>query len=155
MRKKILWLYHFVFNLRLGALALPIVGGMVFVINLEHSFGEATRAGLISGTTAILTTGSMTRFIQHASLWPRWWISYPAGTLIPSAVTLMLHLPGQLANQTPELFWSVGSPVLLTLTSSVCLNWLTKRYLQPRNWGRADRLIKPFFEIPGRNPDPE
>ena len=155
MREKILWLYHNIFNLRLGILALPIVGGMVFFINLEHGWLEALRAGLIAGLTAIITTGSMTRLIQHAALLRRWWISYPVGTLIPASVTMSLHLPGQLANDTPELFWSVGAPVILTLVSSIVLNYMTKRYLQPKDWGRIDRLIRPLFAIPGRNPGPE
>ena len=152
MGKKILWLYHNIFNLRLGALALPIVGGMVFIINLHHGWGEALRAGLISGSTAILTTGSMSRFMQHAAMWRRWWVSYPVGILVPCSVTLALHLPGQAANNTPELFWSVGAPVLLTMVTGVSLNLLTKRYAKPMERYGLDKLLRPMFQIPGRRP---
>lgn len=67
-KEKIVRLYLNFFNLRLGWLAIPIIGGMVFFLNLSHGFFEALRAGVVAGLTGMLITGIMCRIIQHFAL---------------------------------------------------------------------------------------
>jgi len=147
-------------NWYLGVLALPVIGGMVFLINdgwdaYKYNnllvLAEAKQAGLIAGITGIPITATMSGLIQLMAFHRRYW----SGMLIPCSVTITLHLPGQFVNETPNLFWSVIAPVLLTFVTSISLMPLTRLYLQDRKWGRLGLFFKPFFKIRKRTADPE
>lgn len=150
-RKKFLWIYFNFFNLKLGWLAIPIIGSLVTLINLEHGLAEALRAGAIGGFTGLLVTGVMTRVIQHFALWQKRIWSYFLGSGIPTGVTMIMHLTGQGINHTPELFWSVIAPTLLTFFSSIGLNFGTFFFNQHPNYhGPLAGFFKYLFIIPGR-----
>lgn len=145
------WLYHNFFNLKLGWLAIPIIGGMVAILNSRHGPTEALRAGAVAGFTGLFVTGVMTRIIQHFALWQKRTWSYFFGTGIPTGVTLIMHLTGQGLNHTPELFWSVITPTLLTFFSGIVLNFGTFFFYQhPDYRGPFAGFCKYLFAIPGR-----
>lgn len=162
MRKKI-WrtvlLIFSIANWRFGLLALPVIGGMVFLVNngygiLVHNdpgLKKALEAGFVAGFTGIPITATMSGFIQLMTVRRKYWL----GVVAPCSVTTILHLPGQFANNTPNLFWSVIAPVILTFVTAVILMPLTRRYMTDREWGWLSRLLKPFFKFRDTNPDPE
>lgn len=142
-------IYHNSFNLRLGLLAIPFIGGIVALVNIQHGWSEALRAGTVAGITGFFVSGVMTRVIQHFAVLSRRLLAYSGGTLLPTLVTLILHLGGQSANQTPELLWSILAPTLLTLTTSLALNFGTYYFLtheEPRT--KVLKFLRYFFSVP-------
>ena len=72
---------------------------------------------------------------------------------MPTTGTLLMHLPGQLVNETPELLWSVFVPTLLTFLSSIALNYGVYFFhvkAAGRQFGRVATACQYFFKVPGR-----
>ena len=149
--QKVVWVYHNLFNLRLGISAIVIVGGMVALENWQDGIEEMLWAGAVAGFTGFFTTGAQSRVVQHFAVLKNRPIAYLLGSGLPTLGTLIFHLGGQLANQTPELFLSVLSPTLLTLTSSTGLNFGTYYYINHPPSGiikTHERFLRAVFHVP-------
>ena len=150
--KRTRWFFQYIFNPRLGLWALPVIGTMTALVNVQHGWEESLSAGVIAGFTGIAVTGTMTGVIQWFAAWERRLWSYALGTSIPTLTTLFWHLLGQYTNETPELLWSVVAPTILTFVTSVVLNFGTyyfKTHTGP--FGLFARIMKYVCKVPGSN----
>ncbi|PLX28527.1 hypothetical protein C0581_02140 [Candidatus Parcubacteria bacterium] len=146
------WFFQNIFNPRLGWWALPVIGSMTALVNISHGWEESLRAGLVAGVTGVAITGTMTGVIQWFAAWENRLWSYTLGTAIPTLTTFSWHFAGQFFNETPELFWSVIAPTVLTFTTSVVLNYGTyyfKTHTGP--FGLFARIMKYVCKVPGDN----
>jgi len=128
-------IYHNSFNIKFAIISAGFNGPIAAVVNHNHSSLEMVTAGVTQSITSFISTGFTARLVQHFSPIENRYFSYFFGSTIPAATTFLLSYTGHYLNDTPEALYSCFAPTMISLTTSLITNYITRRgYMLPKNY---------------------
>ena len=135
--------YDNVFNIKFAIVSAPLNGIIAGVVNSPHGTLEALTSGGTQATSSFISTGFTARLVQHFSPIDNSVYSYVLGSIIPAIATFVLSYGGHYLNDTPERLESCIAPTLISLSTSLATNYITRRgHLRPRNYPNEGKKIK-------------
>ena len=133
--KKVVTIYHNVFNVKFAVISAIFNGIIAMAVNMTHGPEEYLMAGLAQAASSFLSTGITARVVQHFSPIRSAPISYFFGSLVPAIMTFAMSLTAHLWNGTPETLASCLIPTIVSYTTSYVTNFITRRgYMLPENY---------------------
>lgn len=137
--EKLTSLYHNSFNPKFAWISAACNGPIAGYVNYDHGLEEAIAATLTQAAASFLSTGITARLVQHFSPIQSPWISYSLGSVVPGTVTFLMSFGWHYFSETPELFESCIAPMLISLTTALGTNYITRRgYMLPNNYLRKE-----------------
>ncbi|MFA6422107.1 MAG: hypothetical protein WCV92_01810 [Candidatus Buchananbacteria bacterium] len=134
--KKVVYIYHNVFNAKFAIISAVCNGLIAMVVNGAYGPKEYLMAGLAQGASSFLSTGITARVVQHFSPIKSALPSYFFGSLVPASLTFVMSLLVHLWNNTPEVLASCVAPTVISYTTSYITNYLTRHgRMLPGNYG--------------------
>lgn len=128
-------LYDDVFNIKFAAISAPTNGLIAALVNSSHGTLETLAAGGTQALSSFLSTGFTARLVQHFSPIRNVVASYVLGSIVPATATFAISYAGHYINETPERLESCIAPTLISLSTSLVTNFITRRgYLLPNNY---------------------
>ena len=135
VKKELKGVYDNIFNIKFAIISAPINGVIAGIVNSPHGTLEALTSGGTQAVASFLSTGFTARLVQHFSPIENRIKSYVFGSIVPATATFILSYCGHYLNDTPEKLESCVAPVLISLTTSLATNYITRRgHLRPRNY---------------------
>lgn len=133
--EKLTALYHNSFNPKFAFISAVCNGPIAGYVNYAHGLDEAIAATLTQAGASFLSTGITARIVQHFSPIQSPWISYPLGSIVPGTITFLMSFGWHYWNDTPELLGSCIAPTVISLTTALGTNYITRRgYMLPENY---------------------
>jgi len=127
--------YDNIFNIKFAAISAPVNGLIAAAVNSSHGTLEAIASGGTQAAASFLSTGFTARLVQHFSPIKNIFASYSLGSLVPGAATFILSYIGHSINETPERLESCIAPTIISLSTSLVTNFITRKgYMLPNNY---------------------
>ncbi|MFA6533900.1 MAG: hypothetical protein WCT37_01870 [Patescibacteria group bacterium] len=138
--RKVVKIYHNVFNLKLAVMSFFFNGIAAMVVNAVHP-KEFLLAGIGSAIVGFFSTGVTGRVVQHFSPVKPEIKSYLLGSFVPASMTLTGYLLIHWWLGTTRLALTVAIPTLLSFGTSFLTNLATKsdhpwlkKFVRPPNY---------------------
>ena len=127
--------YNNSFNIKFAVISAAFNGPIAAAVNHSHSTLEMITAGGTQAISSFISTGVTARLVQHFSPIDNRFCSYFFGSTIPATATFLLSYTGHYLNDTPEALSSCIAPTIISLTTSLVTNYITRRgYMLPKNY---------------------
>ena len=132
-------IYHNSFNIKFAVISAGFNGPIAAAVNYNHSTLEMLTAGTTQAITSFISTGFTARLVQHFSPINNKLFSYFFGSTIPATATFLLSYAGHYLNDTPEALYSCFAPTMISLTTSLVTNYITRKgYMLPKNYPKKE-----------------
>jgi hypothetical protein len=132
-------IYHNSFNIKFAIISAGFNGPIAAAVNHNHSSLEMLTAGTTQAVSSFISTGVTARLVQHFSPFENKYFSYFFGSTIPATATFLLSYVGHYLNDTPEALYSCFAPTIISLTTSLVTNYITRKgYMLPKNYPKKE-----------------
>lgn len=133
--KKVVEIYHNAFNVKFALISAAVNGTIAMMVNRPYGTEEYLMAGLTQATSSFLSTGVTARVVQYFSPIRSAPVSYFFGSLVPTAMTLVMSAVAHRWNSTPDVLESCVAPTVISYTTSYVTNYITRRgHMLPGNY---------------------